>query len=218
MLPGATLFVAVCTQRDFWPGGAAALVDGATAANVATLVGVGARLRIRTGGICCLHDSWPRGSAPDRTSVASTTAPALATHCLVGTAGADFAPGGAPALPVIVVAAGSVAPALDRVHAYYVASGCDAGVDAGTLHARVFDHLAAGVRDAVVFGAGVEYGLAHAVDALLHRRVRTHVSLDAAAAVDDAAAQLVIADWKRRGVDVATTATLIRLLERTATS
>jgi len=28
----------------------------------------------------------------------------------------------------------------------------------------------------------------------------------------------VIADWKRRGVDVATTATLIRLLARTATS
>ena len=218
MLPGATLFVAVCTQRDFWPGGAAALVDDATAVNVATLVGVAGRLRIRTGGICCVHDSWPRGSAPDRTSVSSVTAPALAAHCLAGTAGADIAPGCAPAPPVIVVAAGSVAPALDRAHAYYVASGCGAGVDAGALHTRVFDHLAAGVGDAVVFGAGVEYGLAHAVDALLRRRVRTHVPLDAAAAVDDAAAQLVMADWKRRGVDVATTATLIRLLERTATS
>jgi len=30
MLPGSTLFLIVCAQQDFWPGGAWPLVDAAT--------------------------------------------------------------------------------------------------------------------------------------------------------------------------------------------
>ncbi len=63
-----------------------------------------------------------------------------------------------------------------------------------------------------MFGAGVEYGLAQTVDALLRRRIRTHVVLDAIAAVDEADAQGVIAVWKRRGVDAVTVDVVARLL------
>jgi nicotinamidase-related amidase len=216
MVPGSTLFVAVCTQRDFWPGGAATLVGDETAANVATLVALAMRLGIREGGICCEHDSPRLLSPPDPTPPPSTAPARLAPHCLAGTPGAAVTPSCTPALPLAIVAAGSVTPRLDRAHAYYVASGCGNAVDTDPVHRRVFDHLTAGVRDAVVFGAGVEYGLAHAVDALLCRRVRTHVALDAASAADDAEAQAVIGRWKQRGVDGATTATLARLLERGA--
>jgi hypothetical protein len=48
--------------------------------------------------------------------------------------------------------------------------------------------------------------------ALLARRIRTHVALDASGAADEIAAQLVIADWKRRGVDVTTVAMVERML------
>ena len=76
------------------------------------------------------------------------------------------------------------------------------------------DHLTAGIRDAVVFGAGLEHGIDRAVDALLRRRIRTHVVLDAAASADPDQAQRIIAGWKRRGVDGATAATVLRLLAR----
>src|SRR6185369_15393023 len=94
-------------------------------------------------------------------------------------------------------------------------SGCTSAIDDDGAWRAAFDHLTAGIRDAVVFGAGIEYALAHTVDALLRRRIRTHVALDAAAAADDAEAQRVVATWKRRGVDGATVATIARLLTRT---
>ena len=70
------------------------------------------------------------------------------------------------------------------------------------------------MRDAVVFGAGIEGGLDQAIRALLRRRIRTHVALDAAGAADDTAAQLVVAEWKRRGVDGTTVAMIARMLQR----
>jgi len=168
--------------------------------------------------MCALLGLAPAVQAQASPPAAHPSAAGLATHCLVASPGADVAAGCTPALPLATISAAvapsTVAPVLDRGHAYYVGSGCGAAVDADPVHARVFDHLTAGVGDAVVFGAGVEYGVACAVDALLRRRVRTHVALDAAAAVDDADAQAVIADWKRRGVDGATVATLARLLAR----
>ena len=106
-------------------------------------------------------------------------------------------------------------PALDRRHAYYVTTGCARPVDGEPKSRTVVDHLTAGVRDAVIFGAGVETALDYLVDALLRRRVRTHVVLDATAAVDPTRAQQVIESWKRRGVDGLTTATVARLLGRT---
>ncbi len=76
--------------------------------------------------------------------------------------------------------------------------------------------MIAGVRDAVVFGAGVEYGLDLAIAALLRRRVRTHVVLDAVGAADESAAQLVVARWKRAGADGLTVAVVERLLAASA--
>ena len=90
------------------------------------------------------------------------------------------------------------------------ASGCTAAPD--DRSGRAFDRATAGIRDAVVFGAGIEYGIARAVDALLRRRIRTHVALDAAAVADAEVAQQIVATWKRRGVDGATVATIERLL------
>jgi hypothetical protein len=72
--------------------------------------------------------------------------------------------------------------------------------------------MTAGVRDAVVFGAGLELGVARVVEALLARRIRTHLALDASGAVDDAEAQTLLGGWKRRTLDVVTTATVARLL------
>jgi nicotinamidase-related amidase len=226
MVPGATLFVAVCTQRDFWPGGAWPIVDDATAAHVAALVALATRFGVREGGVICRHPpTAPRPAGRAATvhtggpglpgDAADATGGALPAHCIAGSVGAEVAPGCAPSRPLVVAAAGP-APALDRSHAYWVANGCARSVDDDPAQRRVFDHLTAGVRDAVVFGAGVEYAMAYAVDALLARRVRTHVVLDAAAAVDGAAAQTVVAGWKRRGVDGATAATVARLLERPA--
>jgi nicotinamidase-related amidase len=204
MIPGSTLFLAVCAQRDFWPGGAWPLVDAAAAHTITELYALGAALGVRQGGICCRHTS----DAP---------AHAGPPHCLAGTAGEASLPRCVPAASVLLVDPGAtLAPALDRAHAYCVASGCVAAVDAEPAGRLVFEHLAAGIRDAVVFGAGVELGIARAVDALLRRRVRTHVVLDAAAPADPAEAQQVIAEWKRRGVDGATASTIARLLRRAA--
>lgn len=199
MLPGSTLFVGVCTQRDYWAGGTWPLVDDGEAREVAALFALATRLGIRQGGVECWH--------------AADIPPALPDHCLAATAGAAAAPGCVPGQPVVAVT-GSVYAPLDRAHVYHVRTGCAVAVDGDPTARAVFDHLTAGVRDAVVFGAGVEYGLVHVVDALLRRRVRTHVALDAAAAADDDEAQQVIARWKRRGVDGATTATITRLLTR----
>ena len=59
-----------------------------------------------------------------------------------------------------------------------------------------------------------ELAIDRTIDALVRRRIRTHVALDAAAAVDAASAQAVIAAWKRRGVDGVTAAIVERLLAR----
>jgi hypothetical protein len=201
MHPGATLFLDVCVQRDFWPGGAWPLLDADSAANVATLFALAAELGVRQGGVRCAHAS---GDAP----------PGAPLHAAAGGAGA--APIGAPTRPAILVSPAGTAPALDRAHAYYVASGCTGPPDGDAASRAVVEHLLAGVRDAVVFGAGVETALDRAVDACLHRRVRTHVVLDAAGVVDAAHAQQVIGEWKRRGVDGLTTATVARLLRRAA--
>jgi len=207
MHPGAAIFLDVCAQRDFWPGGAWALIDPAGAANVAALFALAAELGLRQGGVRCAHGPGEPGDA-------RLSGPA---HAAVGSAGAEPAAGCVPAEPVIVVApASSAARALDRAHAYYVATGCGAAPDADPVCRAVVEHLLAGVRDAIVFGAGIEAGLDRTVEACLRRRVRTHVVLDAAAAADPARAQEVIADWKRRGVDALTTATVARLLRRSA--
>jgi nicotinamidase-related amidase len=205
MLPGSTLFFDACTQRDFWPGGAWPLVDQETARNVATLFALAASLGIRQGGVCCAHP-------PDLATPSGDP-----RHCVVGADGTARAPGCAPARPMaITVPAERAVLALDRTHAYYVTTGCLRAADAEPGDRIVIDHLTAGVRDAVVFGAGVETALDHVVDALLRRRVRTHVVLDAVGALDPARAQQVIESWKRRGVDGLTTATVARLLGDTS--
>ena len=103
---------------------------------------------------------------------------------------------------------------LDRELAIYLDSGCAAAVAVTPAHARAFAHLTSGVRNAVVFGAGTEHAMVRVVEALLARRIRTHVAIDAAGAADDVAAQLVVSDWKRRGVDVTTVAMIERMLQR----
>ena len=107
-----------------------------------------------------------------------------------------------------------VEPALDHDVAIYVDSGCAASPVGTAAHARAFARLTAGARDAVVFGAGLEHGVARLVEALLARRIRTHVALDATGAGDEVVAQLVVAEWKRRGVDVTTVAMIERMLQR----
>ncbi len=130
-------------------------------------------------------------------------------------AAADRRPDGcAPRLPLRVHGAGVDDGPLERTHAIYVASGCGADPDHAPARAEALGFLTSGVRDAVVFGAGVEAGLAHAVDLLLRRRIRTHVALDAVGAIDPIAAQQTIGGWKRRGVDGATVDTIERLLSR----
>ena len=211
MLPGSTLFLIVCAQQDFWPGGAWPLVDAATARTIAELCVLGDALGVRRGGICCRHTSDALARPADGAARAEPP------HCLAGTAGEASTLSCLPAASVLLVDPSTTPiPVLDRDHVYWVASGCVAVVDAEPAGRLVFEHLAAGIRDAVVFGAGVEYGIARAVDALLRRRVRTHVVLDAAAPADPAQAQQVIAEWKRRGVDGATALTIARLLRHAA--
>jgi nicotinamidase-related amidase len=204
MHAGSTLFVDVGLQRDRWPGGAWPGVGGDEIREIERLCAIARELGVRRGGVLCLHAPGTWSSLPGP------------PHCVRGTPGAEPIASCVPALPVQVWTgdAGEAAARLDRAHAVYVASGCAAPVDATTATRRAFDHLTAGVRDAVVFGVGVEHGIARAVDGLLRRRIRAHVPLDAAGAVDLAEAQRVIATWKRRGVDAATTVTLDRLLRR----
>jgi len=204
MHAGSTLFLDVCTQRDFWPGGAWPIVGDEEAQCMAELFTLAATLGVRQGGVVCMH-------------AAASVSPVGAVHCLDGTAGAARASGCDPARPTLQIdseTALATLGTLDREHAYYVASGCAGAPDATPSWRRIFDHLTVGVRDAVVFGAGIEYGLDHTVDALLRRRIRTHVVLDAAASADAAAAQRIVADWKRRTVDGVTTIIMRRLLTR----
>ena len=205
MHPGATLFLDVGVQVDLWPDGSWPVMRAESAHNVAVLFALAGDLGVRQGGVVCRHD------------VTSDAAPAVGVpaHCAYAEAGRTRPEGGRPALPIRIVTADDVHgdQALDRAHAIYVDSGCGAAPDDGP-RARAFAHLANGVRDAVVFGAGVEYGVDRAVSALLRRRVRVHVALDAVGAVDEEAGQLVVAAWKRRGVDGTTIAMIARALRR----
>ncbi len=201
MFAGSTLFVDVCVQRDFWPGGSWPLVDAATARHVASLFAVAARLGIRQGGVCCAHGPAETPAGAPR-------------HCIVGSDGAGRAPDCTPCGTVVVAAPNDDdrALTLDRASVYYLGSGCVLPIDTEPTGRAIVEHLTAGIRDAVVFGVGIETALDHVVDALLRRRLRTHVVLDAAVAADATRAQQVIDGWKRRGVDGLTTATVHRLL------
>jgi hypothetical protein len=207
MHPGATLFLDVAVQPDFWPGGAWPVMDGERARNAVALFALAAELGIRQGGVVCRHDA------------ASDARPAAASppHCTDAGAVRARPDGGIARLPMWVAAVDETSERgmpVDRAHAIYVDSGCGLDPDGTAERARALGHLVSGVRDAVVFGAGVEYGLAKAVDALLRRRIRVHVALDAVAAADEVAGQLVVAAWKRRGVDGTTVAMIARALGR----
>jgi len=207
---GSTLFFDVCLQPELGPDGAWPLLSAEELGAARALFRGAAAVAVRQAGIVCAHGT-----------------PVEPPHCRGPAAAASRLDACAPVLPVAVVAPqrpdgtaptagdalpGGGLPVLDRVHAYYVATDCRAPVDADAATRAVVDHVTAGIRDAVVFGAGVECGLARAVDALLRRHIRTHVALDAAGAADPAEAQRVIADWKRRTVDVTTVAMVLRLL------
>jgi len=199
LFAGSTLLLDVGTQGDLWPGGAWPLVDAEAAARIAELCALARELSIRHGGVVCRHEMSP---------------PGLPRHCGRGERGATRVADCAPALPVRIVDADTPPADLARSHALYLATGCQTAVDAAPAPRAAFDVLTAGVRDAVVCGAGLELGVAHVVEALLARRVRTHLALDATAVVDAVCAQEMLARWKRRLVDVATSATLARMLRR----
>jgi hypothetical protein len=219
MLPGSTLFFDVAVQRDCFPGGPWPLVTSEQAENVLALFRLAARFGIRQGGIVCMHADGE--GAPSAGALAVHAAPAAGAppHCRVGVEGVGRPPDCEPARPsrywTLDTASAEVA-ALDRTHADYVGSGCGLPPDASATLARVVDHVTAGVRDAVVFGAGIEHAITLGVDALLRRRIRTHVAIDAAGTAAAEEAQRVIASWKRRMVDVTTTAMVARLLGRGA--
>jgi nicotinamidase-related amidase len=203
MHPAATLLLDVCVQPDFWPGGSWPLLGRDQARNVERIFALAARLGARQGGIVCDHATADANDAPE-----------LPAHCRREDAATTRPPGCAPVLPMRVCSADAArdGDAADRTFATYLDSGCRRAPDERPSHRRGFDHLTAGVRDAVVFGAGVEYGIDRTVDALLRRRIRTHIVVDAAGSADETFAQIVVARWKRRGVDVLTAATLERLL------
>jgi hypothetical protein len=205
MHPGATLFLDCCVQEELWPDGSWPLVSASQAANVERLFALAREAAIRQGGLVCRHT--PNGTP---------THPGAPVHCGEDVTWSVRPPGCEPVLPIVI--ARCEAPAdglrLDRTSALYLDSGCGAPPDAAPAHARAFAHLTAGVRDTVVFGAGIEHALARVIEPLLARRIRTHVALDASGAADEVAAQLVVADWKRRGVDVTTVAMVERMLLR----
>jgi hypothetical protein len=208
MHPGATLFVDVAVQVDLWPDGSSPIMQPEQARNAVALFELARDLGVRQGGLVCRHDGGPS---------AAPAAPGLPPHCAGPDAGRRRPHGAIPVLPMWITTVdqtpGTEMPD-DRRHAVYVDSGCGADPDATPERKRAFTHLTSGIRDAVVFGAGVEHGLDRAVDALLRRRVRVHVALDAAGAADEVAAQIVVAAWKRRGVDGTTVAMIARALRR----
>jgi hypothetical protein len=185
MFPAATLFLDVCVQRDLWPGGTWPLMTAEAGRNVGRVLALAAAMPVRSGSVCCRHDGGAEAAAAG--------SPA---HCLGPDAGAR--PVDYPPL---------------AVHCQIVESGCGVAPDERE-HALAFRRMTSGIRDAVVFGAGLEYALAHAMAALLRSRIRTHLVMDAAGAADDVAAQLVVADLKRRGVDVVTVDVVARLFSR----
>jgi hypothetical protein len=203
MHPGATLFLDCCVQLELWTDGSWPLVGPTQAANVERMFTLARNQRLRQGGLVCRHMPGETPASPD--------APA---HCRDEPTWSMRPPGCVPALPIVVVRGDGLADdrPRDRTYALYLDSGCASRPDVAAGHARAFAHLTAGVRDAVVFGAGIEHGVRRAIEALLARRIRTHVALDASGAAEEIAAQLVIADWKRRGVDVTTVAMVERML------
>lgn len=205
MHPGATLFFDCCVQEELWPDGSWPLVSASQASNVERLFALARDLPIRQGGILCCHLPGEARAHPD--------APA---HCRAGGTWWVRPPGCRPILPILIARSDARVddPPFDRTRGLYLDSGCAAPPDAAPGHSRAFAHLTAGVRDAVVFGAGIEHAMAHTIRLLLARRIRTHVALDAAGAADEIAAQLVVSDWKRQGVDVTTVAMVERMLLR----
>lgn len=206
MYPAATLFLDCCVQEELWPAGSWPLVAAERVADVARMFALARERRLRQGGVVCRHAS--DGDVP--------AVPNAPRHCSDPRTWSARPPGCRPELPVRIVSAAAdpSGDELDRATAIYVDSGCAVRPDAAPAHARAFAHLVAGVRDVVVLGAGIEFAMAHAVDALLERRIRTHVALDASGAADEVAAQPIVALWKRRGVDVTTVAMIERMLQR----
>ena len=202
MHPAATLFFDVCVQRDLWPGGVWPLLGTDHARNLVRLFRLAEEFSVRQGGIVCRH------------GVGGTSAPsAFPLHCGAFDAGEERADGCRPTLPLQVWRSNPTdASCLERDCATYVDSGCHLAPDDGPERERAFRHVTAGVRDAIVFGAGIEYGIDRAVDALLRHRIRTHVVLDAMGAADEILAQTIVAGWKRRGVDGVTVDVVARLL------
>jgi len=205
MHPAATLFLDVCVQSQLWPEGVWRLVSGAQALDIARLFAIAAAFGVRQGGVVCRHVSAsaePVCGAP--------------VHCRSAESANARPVGCLSTLPMQVWAAdveSNSVMTLDRAHAVYVDSGCGLAPDGDPCRARAFEHLTAGVRDAVVFGAGVEHGVDRVVDGLLRRRIRTHVALDAVGTADEILAQTIAAAWKRRGVDGITVETLERMLK-----
>lgn len=204
MHPAATLFLDVCVQSQLWPEGVWRLVSGAQARAIARLFTIAAAFGVRQGGVVCRHVSAsaePVYGAP--------------VHCRSAESANARPVGCLPTLPMQVWTAEveSNSMTLDRAHAVYVDSGCGLAPDDDPRRTRAFEHLTAGVRDAVVFGAGVEHGVDRVVDGLLRRRIRTHVALDAVGTTDEILGQMIAAVWKRRGVDGITVETLERMLK-----
>ncbi len=205
MFPGATLFLDVCVQEELWPSGSWPLVDAEQAANVELLFGLARAWPIRQGGVMCRH-------TPD----GLTASVGMPPHCGEAETWSARPAACAPASPLRLVgsADADAGESLARGTAVYLDSGCATAPDGSAAHARAFALLTAGIRDAVVFGAGIEHGMARVIDALLSRRIRTHVAIDAAGAGDQVRAQVVVGEWKRRGIDVTTVAMIDRLLQR----
>jgi hypothetical protein len=204
MHPAATLFLDVCVQPDLWPDGVWPLVDAGQARNVAALFSLASRFAVRQGGVVCRHGVDGRDDPED-----------VPPHCRTPDASLMRPPGCEPRLPVRLAAGTQMEPradALDRTTAVYLDTGCQRSCDEAPSDHRAFRYLTSGVREAVVFGAGVEFGIDRAVNLLLASRIRTHVVLDAVGAADEVLAQTTVARWKRRGVDGITVATLERLL------
>jgi len=185
MLQGATLFVASERSAN---SGLAAPQRSSTARRARTSRSSWSRGRLRsdTGGICVLHDSWrPDGAGPASVSeLRAACAPQ--THCrrpAPRCRSRSRACG--PRHPSSSVAAGSVAPrSIACTPTTSQRLRCRRRRRRNAR--RVFDQLAAGVaRCRPCSVPASRYGLEHAVDALLNRRVRTHVPSTTAAAVDE---------------------------------
>lgn len=177
------MFVGVCVQRELWIGGSWPIMGMEAARNGARLLEIATASAVRRGSVRCRHDADGY--------VAAVSAP---PHCRDRDALA--LPDGIPPLG-----------AGDEV----VESGCGVAPDLG-VHSGAFLRMTSGIRDAVVFGAGIEHGIAHVASALLRRRIRTHLAIDAAGTADEVAAQVVVGELKRRGADVATVDVVARLL------